>query len=93
MFSQVGIGLLIARIITFIFVAIVALDLIGIIPAIIIDIKKKKFHWSKWIIISFILVLVLFFIANIVGGIFIFNPADDSNMFPALITPASTDNL
>ncbi|MDO8657347.1 MAG: hypothetical protein Q7K55_01305 [Candidatus Levybacteria bacterium] len=92
MFSQVGIGLLIARIVTFIFVAIVVLDLIGIIPAIIIDVKRKKFHWSKWVIISFICAFILFFIINLVAGILFLNPADDTGMFPALNSTAPTGN-
>lgn len=62
-----GSGFFIARIITLILVIIVVVDLLGLIPAIIIDIKKNKFYFTKWILISFIGVIVIIFMIRIIA--------------------------
>lgn len=81
---------LIFKIILLMLITIGAFDLLVLIPAIIIDIKKKKFHWSKWVIISFVIALILFFIVTFIAA----RPAPpiDLELAP-LISPTPTGNL
>ncbi|MCL5970816.1 MAG: hypothetical protein M1450_04945 [Patescibacteria group bacterium] len=75
-----------------ILIVIGAFDLLALIPSIIVDIKRKKFHWSKWVIITFISVLILFFIMNFIVPL-IFMPPITEDAWPILVSPTPRSNL
>lgn len=82
---------IIFKIIITILIILIFLSLAALIPAIIIDIKKKKLHWAKYVLICFISALVLLFIVNALSYYLI--PCciniDNAELLP-LISPAPT---